>query len=64
VIINISDTFAAAMVYVMLSRVGALSQIYILDKFVESKMYPNPKALEDSTRYPRMKIHLNGKWRA
>ena len=31
VIINVSDTFAAAMVYVMLSRVCSLSQIYILD---------------------------------
>jgi hypothetical protein len=46
VIINVTDTFAAAMLYVMLSRVCALSQIFILNKFDENKMYPNQKALK------------------
>jgi exonuclease III len=59
VIINVSDTFAAAMVYVMLSRVYALSQIYILDKFIESKMYPNPKALEELERLNKISQNEN-----
>ena len=49
VIINVTDTFAAAMVYVMLSRVCTLEQIYILNKFDEAKMYPNTKALKISS---------------
>ena len=49
-IINVSDTFAAAMVYVMLSRVCTLDQIFILNKFDEAKMYPNAKALEELKR--------------
>ena len=59
VIINVSDTFSAAMVYVMLSRVCALSQIYILDKFVESKMYPNPRALEELARLDKISRNEN-----
>jgi hypothetical protein len=31
------------LVYVMLSRVCTLEQIYILNKFDEAKMYPNTK---------------------
>ena len=46
-IINVKDTFAAAMVYVMLSRVCALLQLYILNEFDRAKMYPNVKALEE-----------------
>ena len=42
-IINVTDTFAAAMVYVMLSRVCALEQIYILNKFDEAKMTQTQK---------------------
>ena len=37
-IINVSDTFAAAMVYVMLSRVCKLEQIFILITFDETKI--------------------------
>jgi len=49
-IINVKDTFAAAMVYVMLSRVCALLQLIILNEFDKAKMYPNVKALEELTR--------------
>ena len=49
-IINVTDTFTAAMVYVMLSRVCSLEQILILNEFDESKMYPNLRALEELKR--------------
>ena len=49
-IINVTDTFTAAMVYVELSRVCALSQILIVNEFDKSKMYPNMKALEELER--------------
>ena len=62
-IINVSDTFGAAMVYVMLSRVCALSQIYILDEFDESKMYPNLNALEELDRLEQISQNNNPtKW--
>merc|ERR1712243_482822 len=49
-IINVTDTFTSAMVYVELSRVCALSQVLILDEFDRSKMYPNTKALDELER--------------
>ena len=48
------DTFAAAMVYVMLSRVCSLIQIFILNEFDEKKMYPNPKALNELKRLEKL----------
>ena len=63
VVINVSDTFAAAMVYVMLSRVCALWQIFILNKFDETKMYPNLKALEELERLDKISQNKNpSKW--
>jgi hypothetical protein len=63
VIINVSDTFAAAMVYVMLSRVCALWQILILNKFDESKMYPSMTALEEYERLEKICQNKNpSKW--
>ena len=59
VIINVTDTFAAAMVYVMLSRVCALSQIFILNKFDETKMYPNQKALKELERLETISLNKN-----
>ena len=50
VVINVNDTFAAAMVYVMISRVCAIIQIFILNEFNETKMYPNVKALNELKR--------------
>ena len=62
-IINVSDTFAAAMVYVMLSRVCTLEQIYILNTFEEAKMYPNTKALEELERLDKISLNKNpSKW--
>ena len=54
VIINVNDAFGSAMVYVMLSRVCALSQIYILNEFEERKMYPNMRALGELKRLNNM----------
>ena len=63
VIINVTDTFTAAMVYVELSRVCALSQILILDEFDRSKMYPNTKALDELERLNKISKNNNpSKW--
>ena len=58
-IINVSDSFGAAMVYVELSRVCSLSQIYILEEFNESKMYPDDKALAELERLNRISKNRN-----
>ena len=59
VIINASDTFAAAMIYVMLSRVCSLDQIFILNEFDKSKMYPSTQALEELKRLENISINKN-----
>ena len=58
-ILNIEDTFCAAMVYVMLSRVCALIQILILNEFDKSKMYPNQGALEELERLNKISQNNN-----
>ena len=40
-IVNITDTFKPAMVYVMLSRIYSIDQLIILNEFDETKMYPS-----------------------
>ena len=53
----------AAMIYVMLSRVNAMWQIYILNKFEESKMYPSKKALEEIARTDKIcKNNTKSEW--
>ena len=59
VIICTSDSFTAAMIYVEISRVCALSQIYFLDAFDEDKMYPNPKALAELERLNSISMNMN-----
>ena len=61
VIINIIDAFAAAMVYVMLSRVCSLIQIYILNEFNETKMHPNVKAMAELKRLESIEAMNNEK---
>ena len=62
-IINVTDAFAAAMIYVMLSRVCSLDQILILNEFDKSKMYPNKKALEELKRLEEISMNKNlTKW--
>ena len=59
VIINVEDAFAAAMVYVMLSRVCSLIQIYILNAFDEKKMHPNAKAMAELKRLESIDVKNN-----
>ena len=58
-IINVTDTFAAAMLYVMFSRVCSLQQIFILNKFDEKKMYPNKRALQELERLEIKSLNQN-----
>ena len=58
-ILDVTDTFDAAMIYVMLSRVCSLSQILILNKFDESKMYPNQRALKELERLNNLSKNKN-----
>ena len=59
VIINVEDTFDAAMVYVMLSRVCSLEQILLLNEFPENKMYPNQQVLVELKRLDKKSMNLN-----
>ena len=59
VIINVTDIFCSAMMYVMLSRVCTLWQIYILNEFKDSKMYPNKKALIELERLQNISQNMN-----
>ena len=55
----------AAICYVMLSRICALSQLYILNKFDESKMYPHNQALKELERLEDISKNKNhSKWEA
>ena len=54
VIVNILYAFAAAMVYVMLSRACSQIQIYILNEFDESKMRPNATAMAELERLEKL----------
>ena len=47
------------MVYVMLSRACAISQIYILDDFDKAKMYPDMRALEELERLDKISLNTN-----
>ena len=58
-VVNTSDSFGAAMIYVMLSRVCSLDQIRILNEFDESKMYPDMKALEELKRLENISLNNN-----
>ena len=53
------DIWMAAITYVMLSRICSLSQLYILDEFDESKMYPSQIALEELERLEQISSNNN-----
>jgi len=55
-IISVTDAWAAALVYVMLSRICALWQLFILDEFDPSKMYPSITALKETERLKKISI--------
>ena len=55
--------FEEAQGYVMLSRVQELSQIFIIENFDSSKLYPSQKALKELERMNMVSINRNpGSW--
>ena len=58
-IIYVKDIWMAAITYVMLSRICALTQLYILDEFDETKMYPSQIAMEELERLQEISINNN-----
>ena len=58
-IIDVNDIWMAAICYVMLSRICSLSQLYILNKFDESKMYPHHEALKELERLEEISKNRN-----
>ena len=59
VVLDIDSSFQAAMVYVMLSRVQRMDQIYILGKFNPKKISCIKASLEESERLERISINRN-----
>jgi exonuclease III len=58
-IIYVMDIWMAAVTYVMLSRICALWQLYILDEFDEAKMYPHQQAIEELERLKNISLNNN-----
>ena len=58
-VVYVKDVFEAAITYVMLSRICALWQLYILDEFDESKMYPSPIAMQELERLRKISKNNN-----
>ena len=62
-IIDVSDIWMAAICYVMLSRICALSQLFILNQFDDTKMYPHQQALKELERLEEISKNKNlSKW--
>ena len=62
-IIDVSDTWMAAICYVMLSRICALWQLFIINEFDESKIYPHQQALKELDRLEGISKNKNlSKW--
>ena len=59
IIIDVMDIWMAAITYVMLSRICSLSQLFILNQFDESKMYPNQQALKELGRLEEISLNNN-----
>ena len=63
IVVDLRTVFAAAMAYVMLSRVQCQEQLYILGSLPENKIYADPKALEELERMEKISINNNPcKW--
>ena len=54
-VIDLQSVREAAQAYVMMSRVQALNQLYILDKFPNDKIYPSALAMEELDRLKGIK---------
>ena len=59
VVIDLRTVFQAAMAYVMLSRVQAISQLFLLGCVPEKKLYPCVKALEEMKRLENKSMNRN-----
>ena len=59
IIIDVRDIWQAAICYVMLSRICALWQLYILNAFDEKKMYPMQVALNELQRLEDISMNRN-----
>ena len=59
VIIDVMDIWMAAITYVMLSRICSLGQLFILDQFDETKMYPSQQALKELERLEEISQNKN-----
>ena len=59
IIIDVMDIWMAAIAYVMLSRICSLEQLFILNEFDKSKMYPNQQALKELERLEEISINKN-----
>ena len=57
VIVDLRSVFQPAMAYVMLSRVESIDQLYILEEFVESKIYGNYQAIKELGKMNKISIN-------
>jgi endonuclease/exonuclease/phosphatase (EEP) superfamily protein YafD len=58
-VVYVMDIWMAAVTYVMLSRICALWQLYILDEFDAKKMYPSKIAMEEHERLRKISKNNN-----
>ena len=58
VIVDIRSVFQPAMAYVMLSRVESIEQLYILEKFDESKIYGNHQAIMELEKMNKISVNV------
>ena len=57
VVVDLRSVFQPAMAYVMLSRVESIEQLFILDKFVETKIYGNQDAIRELEKMNKMSMN-------
>ena len=58
-IVSVLDLWTSAIAYVMLSRICALWQLYILEEFKRSKMYPSKLAMKEHDRLEEISKNRN-----
>ena len=58
-VVDVRDTFATGMAYVMLSRVCSLGQLFILDVFDPMKIKVSEKVLVENARMVSVSINKN-----
>ena len=58
-VIDITSSHQAGMVYVMLSRVCNINQLHIVDKVIAEKITVNEKVLREAKRMAKVSVNLN-----